>query len=90
MRGTKGYLIITDPDPQRSKGETAREEYDTFTCAHCNTVHKVKPMAKTFEAPGRCFQCDQLICQKCLGFGCTPFERKLEEMEARDRFRREL
>lgn len=90
MRGTGGYLIITDPDPHKGRGEVAVQEFDTFTCAHCQSVQRVKPMAKTFESPGRCFQCDKLICQKCLNFGCTPFERKLEEYEARERFRSQL
>lgn len=90
MRGVGGYLIITDPDPQRSRGQQAVQEWDTFTCAHCQRVQQVKPLAKSHESPGRCFACDKLICQQCLGKGCTPFEKKLEEYERRMQFRSAL
>jgi hypothetical protein len=39
---------------------------------------------------GRCFQCDAMLCRVCAASGeCTPFERKLERLEARDRFLRQ-
>ena len=90
IRGAKGYLIVTDSDPHKGQGQVAVFERDTFTCAHCNTIHTVPPRASQAESPGRCFQCDQLICKNCLNKGCTPFELKLEAWEHREKFLRDL
>lgn len=77
MRKPGGYSIIVDPAFNNPT------EADTFTCRHCNTVVRVKPMCDPAEMGGRCTLCDKLICKHCVGKGCDPFEKKLERLEAR-------
>lgn len=90
-----GYATITGPD-------APVQEYDTCTCGHCQKVIFVKPgSAQTTylipqrqggfrEAPGAfCRVCMRPVCLPCEALGaCTPFERSLEQAEARDRFLR--
>ena len=81
-----GYTIIIDPDASRP------EEFDTFTCCHCSRVVRKAPndpMA-TKALAARCTCCDKLMCLNCVGKGCRPIERWLDEHEARHRFRAEL
>jgi len=82
MTRAGGYACIFDPGGVRT-------EWDTHTCAHCNTVIHMRNK-KLDDIGGLCRQCMKPICRGCLDNGCTPFERKLEMMEARDRFRRSL
>jgi hypothetical protein len=75
---SRGYAVTVNPD-----GETVEE--DTITCAHCNSVVFLKPR----ESPGGCRMCRGFLCATCTDAGtCTPFEKKLEQMEARDRLLR--
>lgn len=83
MRNAGGYSVITEPGK-------ADVECDTFTCKHCNTVVFVQPMARAEDLGGRCTLCDALICSKCVGKGCDPFEKKLDRIEASDRLRRAI
>jgi hypothetical protein len=87
-----GYLITTDPDPTKSKGQKAVVECDTFTCGHCNSIVKVPPLCAANEMPGgQCYGCQRLICPKCVAIdGCDVIENKLEREEARANFRRQL
>ena len=56
----------------------------TFTCAHCNRIVVVPLRAKPDECGGFCMLEFKPICPKCQKIGtCTPFEKKLEAMEAR-------
>ena len=64
------------------------EEYDTFTCPHCNGVCFIRPGSGTQR--GYCFRCNLPTCGKERCMSCIPFERKMEEMEARYRLRRAL
>lgn len=89
MRRPGGYAILSGPDLRRPN------EWDTFTCFHCNAVKHLRagdPTADSNEGC-RCVVCDKLICKRCKNlsakFGCTPFEKAIEKAEARDRFRRE-
>jgi len=83
MRRPGGYFFTCD--------ETGSERVqDTFTCAHCNRIVAVKPLADPANMGGRCYVCDKLICPLCLGKGCDPLEKKLERIEARDRLYREM
>jgi hypothetical protein len=75
MRNPGGYSIITEP----GKPDV---EQDTFTCKHCNRVIFVKPLMDAADMGGRCTICDGLICKRCVGRGCDPFEEKLKRMEA--------
>jgi hypothetical protein len=82
MRRPGGYARIDDPD-------RGRQEFDTFTCAHCNRITHVKPKARPEDIGGLCKVCMGLICAACVGDACVPFLRRLDEMEARARFRAE-
>jgi hypothetical protein len=79
MRRPQGYAIIMDPSmPQPI-------ERDTFTCFHCNTIVLIEPPPAP-PVGGFCRLCMRDICTKCTDYGaCTPFEKKLEKMEARER-----
>jgi len=63
-------------------------EIDTFVCNHCNRVVHVPPRQDAANIGGLCKCCMNLICARCVDKGtCIPFERKLEEAEARQRLR---
>ena len=61
------------------------QECDTQTCNHCNKVVHIKHKMDPADMGGLCKQCMKFICPKCVGFSCTPFEKKLEAVEARER-----
>jgi hypothetical protein len=92
----KGYLITTDPDPTRSKGQKAVVENDTVTCGHCGAIKIIPPMCKPADMPvTQCFGCRRFICLNCddirvRTLTCDVIENKLERAEARDRFRRSM
>lgn len=75
MRNPKGYLVGTGPEGLVS-------EADTFTCSHCQKIVIVKPMCDPADMGGRCGICDTLICPKCVGQGCAPWEEKMKRMES--------
>lgn len=78
MRNAGGYLLVTGPD--------GKVEHDTFTCAHCQRVVLVKVKAPASDCGGWCGRCAKCICPSCAAKpGCTPFEKKLERIEARAR-----
>lgn len=80
MTQPKGYMVIVDP------AMPAPVEFDTITCAHCNRVVRVKK-----DPGGFCRVCMRALCGPCADLGkCTPFEKKLEAWEARDRFLRSV
>jgi hypothetical protein len=91
MRNAGGYSIITEPGVWDI-------EHDTFTCAHCNAITFTKSKRGGFEVVvighdgsvntrecARCRNCYAHICPRCEGKPCIPFERRLDEMEARAR-----
>lgn len=78
MRNAGGYLIGVRDDERKL-------EVDSFTCAHCNSVVWVRAKQRAEDLGGHCRMCNKPICPNCAGIGsCTPFERKLEAMEAND------
>lgn len=89
MRQPQGYSIVSGPAPGTG-------EWDTYTCAHCNSLRRVKPMARADEMPNVCHMCGDkhrpsFICERpeC-NAGCDPFEEKLKRIENKARFRAEL
>ncbi len=82
MRRPQGYAIIVDP-----YADTI--ECDTFTCCHCNKIVPVPP-APAPMVGGFCRLCMLNVCDECSDKGCTPFEKKLEAMEAKDRSLRSM
>ena len=77
----EGYAIITDD-------WGATQEMDTFTCCHCNGIQFIRPGSGTQR--GYCYNCNHPTCgrERCLN--CVPFERMIEEMEARGRLRQAI
>lgn len=75
-----GYATLTMPE--------RTIEADTFTCAHCQRIVHIDKKKQNF---GACLMCGhKFICLGCEALGkCTPFEKQLEQMERRDRFRRD-
>ncbi len=72
-------------------GPNGTVEHDTFTCGHCNRVTIVPHRAAAEDMGGMCKQCMHLICTACVDNGrCTPFEKKLEAMESRERLRQAM
>jgi hypothetical protein len=79
MRRPGGYAIVTEPG-------AADVERDTFTCAHCNCVVFVAPRQDPSTMGGFCRMCMAHLCGPCADAGrCSPFEKKLDAMERRDR-----
>lgn len=62
----------------------------TMTCAHCNRVTIIEVKARPDDCGGFCMCCMKPICKDCAGKPCTPFEKRLEEYEARMRLRRQM
>ena len=95
MRNAGGYAFVINPlaahvrlDDRKARPEMTCEgvtEFDTFTCKHCCHVVHVKVRQRPEDLGGLCKQCMGLICSECVDKGCTPFEKQLELVEARDR-----
>jgi hypothetical protein len=82
MRNPTGQITIVDPS-------APTVERDTFTCKHCQRIVAVDPMKDPAESGGFCRICWGLVCKQCnLEGTCSPWERQMEQIEARDRFRR--
>lgn len=82
MLRSGGYAFTFDIDG-------IRQEADTFTCYHCNKVVLVKPKCDPCDLGGMCRLCDKMICPSCVDLGrCDPFEKKLEQVEAKEIVRR--
>lgn len=57
----------------------------TVTCCHCNGVTLIPERAAADDCGGFCRLCMRATCKACASGACTPFERRLEESEARGR-----
>ncbi len=75
-----GYVHIGDPG-----GNSL--EADTATCCHCNAVWVLRASdpAKG-NLGGWCRNCMDAVCPRCAGLDCTPFLKRIERYEARNRF----
>ncbi|MGH7185913.1 MAG: hypothetical protein ACREIB_06515 [Pseudomonadota bacterium] len=83
MRKPGGYAVLISED--------GMVERDTFTCKHCQRIVHVKPMGRPEDVGGLCKQCMGLVCPRCVAkASCTPWEKQMEIIEDRDRFRREV
>lgn len=84
MRNPHGYLTIIEPGKPIV-------EHDTVTCCHCNRVTVIKHGCKPDELGGFCQLCMGYTCPECAKEGtCSPFEKKLEQMESEGRRKREV
>jgi hypothetical protein len=71
--------------------EGATRRLKTFTCKHCNNVVVIPERATAAECGGWCGMCAHPICQACSDVPeCVPFERRCEQIEARERFRQSV
>jgi len=96
MRKPQGLTTITGEIPSNAptmidRGVRHSEmEVDTFTCNHCCHVIHVLPKMDAADMGGLCKQCMELICPRCVDKQvCSPWEKQMAEIEARDRFRKE-
>ncbi len=81
----KGLATIFDVDDHKIEAKNI----DTFTCSHCNCLVFVKPRCDPADMGGLCWSCNKLICPTCANKQvCTPWEKTMELMEARDRLYR--
>ena len=93
-----GYVTIVEP-------EKPTTEIDCCSCGHCHAIILTKAgSASTVyllptltphryrEEPGAfCRVCMRPVCLACHALGrCTPWEKRLERSEARDRLRRSV
>jgi hypothetical protein len=80
-RGKKqlGYGVIVDPD-------AGQEEADSITCGHCAKVTWMKPYQPGEACGGRCTCCDTFICMECVGKGCYPLEKRLQDWERKKQY----
>ena len=78
MRRPQGHATLIEPD----RGKTV--ERDTVTCGHCQRIVHVAPRCDPADIGGLCKICMSLICPRCVKRdGCTPWEKQMEQMEAR-------
>jgi|ERR1035437_3046059 hypothetical protein len=96
MRKPGGYAVITSPEPSNVNFDGFRcetvpmgmTERDTYSCCHCGRVVHVKPMVSMDEFGSMCRNCMKMTCPDCASGPCVPFQKRLEEMEHRDRMLR--
>ena len=77
-----GVVLIDDPDIPGG-----RTEYETYQCCHCNR-HYRREAGK--GPPAMCLRCNQPTCGEKACDPCIPFEAKLEAMEGRRKFWKQL
>jgi len=58
------------------------EEVATSTCAHCANITDIPSRKKMMDHVDVCRNCMRLICLKCVGKPCTPFEKTIDRIEA--------
>jgi hypothetical protein len=85
LQGPHGYYCESGPD--------GIVEHDTYMCQHGEGGHMVIQKKGTVQA--WCKRCMGMVCEYHAQFGaCSPQnpnrEQWLEQMEARERFRRDL
>jgi hypothetical protein len=81
MRKPGGYTFLVDGDGRTQEGET-------FTCRHCQYLTLVAAKQRPEDLGGFCTICCSLICARCVGKPCDPFEEKRRRMEASQDARR--
>lgn len=91
-----GYLVTSDPDPTKSKGQKSVVEMSTITCGHGGELVAVRALCKPEDMPFEiCWVCRRFICRKCAAemhrtLKCDVIEKKLEREEASARLARAL
>jgi hypothetical protein len=73
LRKAEGYVCIAGPE--------GTQEAETFRCSHCQYHQMVPPKASPSDLGGYCASCAKMICPKCVGKPCTPWEKIMDAME---------
>lgn len=60
------------------------------TCAHCQHITDFESLRRMMDHVDVCRGCMRLICLKCVGQPCRPFEKEAERREAEARLRARL
>ena len=81
---TRGQRSASGRGVEASPDGTKYEDF--FRCYHCQRTVFVRPRQDPTELGGLCKSCMHLICPTCVGKVCTPWEKAMERMEARQRF----
>lgn len=72
-------------------GEDQRVIAGTITCSHCQRIVSYSTRQELDERADICLTCMALCCLPCKEQGgCTPWEKKMEQMEHRDRMLRAM
>ena len=71
-----------------TNGDGSSEEVDSLTCYHCGRVVWMKPFQDGAAMGGHCSCCDHYICLQCVGKGCTPLQKRLDQEERRAEYAR--
>lgn len=85
IQAQKALLTIYDVDDNKIEAKNI----DCAVCNHCQKVMFIKPMCDPADLGGLCWGCNKLICPDCTNKQvCTPWEKQMDIMEARDRLYR--
>jgi len=75
MRNPHGYIRMVG---------AGQAEFDTVQCSHCDAHYQVMAFQDPTNAGGWCWNCSAHICLACSKLGrCLPFEKQMEQEEAR-------
>lgn len=88
MRNPQGQATLVGPKfigktPAAPTALQTENECDTFTCGHCQRIVHVPVRCDPADLGGLCKCCMRLVCPNCVGKSCTPWEKAIEAMEAR-------
>jgi hypothetical protein len=56
-------------------------EAHSSTCSHCQTITDFPSLKRMFDHVEMCRGCMKLICLRCVGKGCRPYEKEAERQE---------
>ena len=63
------------------------DEQHASTCFHCQSITEFPSMKRMMEFVEVCRGCMKLICLKCAGRPCRPWEKEVERLENEARLR---
>ena len=96
MRRIDGYAVISSPEPSKVYFDRLRceeisagtFEVETVQCGHCGRHMHIKPRMDPADMGALCKSCMKFECPRCVGLGCTPLGKRIEQAEKRDIARR--
>lgn len=83
VRRPQGYSFLSNQESDRI------QEHDTLMCCHCQMILVIRPGSGTER--GWCYKCSGPLCgkKKCQE-KCVPFEKVIEQIEAKGRLEHQL